>query len=1475
MDAIGWIISIAVVLLVIQHFKIKKIRNLAEKRAQILRQLYITGKAEPQDLLEAELELDPALLNISYQAAPQPPAVSGSQPDTAPTRIEPIAAAESAEPSAEAVIAAAEPSAEPSAEPVKAPAFPPEETILPAFSSETAAEPVTVPAFASPAAAEGAFPQPAHKSDSPAPQVSGEPSEPVIHFSAISVMLSVGVVLVIVAGLLFVRSMWSELSGFGKLAILGAGSALFFGTSALAHRKLSLERTGMAFFTLGAAYLPISVWAAGYLRLLGDGLSGPDNKWLIALSFLIFTGIAAFAVKIYRQKSWAIGVLGGISLAYFNLVRGITEGLDHPLQWAILFFAVYAALIAHLAHRLLDILPPAYAAVIEPFAGILVAAASLPFFGLTDKTDFFVPAAFAALILASAYLAPAICDRLLQYTAIPTAVMTLLGFFLMLLPLWQQSYLDFCAYAALAVTLAAIIFCLLTARDLVPEDTRIGFRYGTYALTAISVPVHLFISHNGWYVALATAALTLSLVLLVKSTPGKQICAAAAGIGWLFCGDAVSWSHRFFAMNPAESYLLAGGCFLAGFAAFYWKKRIRNLPANLLFTCSAAVSADIVLLRGTLPLWQSLSAFGIAAAAAGICYVLAQHPRTREPWYAVYACLTPGMLFGALFFAWTADALSLTQGSYSLIAGTLAMLCFVLFFRAKRLRNPLTDILFPMLAASMAFRVLSMRSAANWQDALALLLICTAAGCFCFMALHKETASPFHTVYGYLMAAVFGLGTAGMMLGGCFGLAEETILLIGSALAMLCFVLFFRTKHLRSVHANVIFPMLSAFSSMSMFWALRKDVWQNAAAFVFILGAAALLYAMARSKHSAKPAYFLYCGMMSAVLICAVFTVWDCTLGDFHDYTYALILSAVCVICCAAFRSQKRLRNHPADIIFPCIAVLSAAFAMMQFHIPPLGITIALVIFGAAITFYWLLACENDSCTPLQHFYAALVPLILCSAAHIACAAVTAVSESVILLCWTLISLVLAFTAVFTVRSQFHTVRQTMFGLTAVPPMLLALFSSSLLDQPLVIIQPLICAAAAAAIWQIFAGRSIRFVPTAGFAASLLLVMNTTGYAVSHYVYRDAMNFTVAMVPAIWLILLGGAAFFVQRDMLDFNGCKAIPAPVQIYLTACAGLFSLALLSLGKSEWNSFYFIYTLGICLLAWFTSKREQLTLPVLTAIAALFSAEALRQHTDNGSGLYLAGMILIMSILTVLLPYLGIVSREDGIPHNRRSYVLTVFGGIMPFWLLLTADDHTGDQTSWIIFFMLVMLAGYILHFTFIMQDSIRRKHLFALAAGICTIALWLTPMIDTAGTYWEGKLHLLPLIAFGAVIRLLYGAETGSAFLFGIGIYALLRLAGCAFRTESAEDLLTLIGTALAIFIVSFYIKQKKWFLLGGISLLFTAVYMDIKLTNTLHWWVYLLLAGIVLIVIAATNETLKSRGDSLRERAGRFWEDWTW
>ena len=194
---------------------------------------------------------------------------------------------------------------------------------------------------------------------------------------------------------------------------------------------------------------------------------------------------------------------------------------------------------------------------------------------------------------------------------------------------------------------------------------------------------------------------------------------------------------------------------------------------------------------------------------------------------------------------------------------------------------------------------------------------------------------------------------------------------------------------------------------------------------------------------------------------------------------------------------------------------------------------------------------------------------------------------------------------------------------------------------------------------------------------------------------------------------------------------------------------------------------------------------------------------------------------------------------------------------------------------IFFVPILISAYLLHFLLFVKAPDRRCALITAAAAAGVIALWMQPLVDVTDTWFEDRLHILPLLLFGLVIHKLYEQPVGGYFLFGVGVYTMLRFGVTAIMTEETADLLTLLVTALVMFIASFYIKQKKWFALGGISLVLTAVYMHMKLTEGRQWWVYLLLAGLILIVVAGSNEMLKQRGDSLKSHAGRLWQDWTW
>ena len=319
------------------------------------------------------------------------------------------------------------------------------------------------------------------------PEVTSPPPEPVKPkkekqpISAISILLAVGVTLVIIAGLLFVRSTWETLSDGGRLAVLGAGSLLFFGASALANRVWHLKRTGAAFFTLGTAFFPISVWAAGSFALLGKGLAGASNPWLLSLAAASFTILACLAVRKEKQIGWSIAVMAGFSVTYACLCRGIIK------NDGVFFLAItaYVLLLAYAVKPLAHKFPPYISKAAELFA-IAAAFCAIPLLLLAEKNTT-VLFGIGALMLVAAFLSESIASRLKMGTAFVACGLVVCGFAMALHPFYRHNFAwgdgNFSAFIGI---LTAVVMMTLHAMERNSKAEQLSYRLAYYVTAGFS-----------------------------------------------------------------------------------------------------------------------------------------------------------------------------------------------------------------------------------------------------------------------------------------------------------------------------------------------------------------------------------------------------------------------------------------------------------------------------------------------------------------------------------------------------------------------------------------------------------------------------------------------------------------------------------------------------------------------------------------------------------------------------------------------------------------------------------------------------------------------------------------------------------------------------------------------------------------------------------------------------------------------------
>lgn len=144
-------------------------------------------------------------------------------------------------------------------------------------------------------------------------------------FSRGTAALVAGVVLVVLAGLIFATTAWHILPDICKAAFVFGFAVLFFTASFLAERFLKIKRTGCAFYILGSLFLMLSVLAVGYFRLFGAEfvLTG-YHRWRVLCAGSVVTTAALFGgCSKFRDRVYTVCCLWGVTVSVLLLMLAL------------------------------------------------------------------------------------------------------------------------------------------------------------------------------------------------------------------------------------------------------------------------------------------------------------------------------------------------------------------------------------------------------------------------------------------------------------------------------------------------------------------------------------------------------------------------------------------------------------------------------------------------------------------------------------------------------------------------------------------------------------------------------------------------------------------------------------------------------------------------------------------------------------------------------------------------------------------------------------------------------------------------------------------------------------------------------------------------------------------------------------------------------------------------------------------------
>lgn len=161
--------------------------------------------------------------------------------------------------------------------------------------------------------------------------------------SSINVLLIIGSLLIILAGFIFATTTWATLGNIVKAVIILSFSAVLFAASSAAERKFDLPKTGKVFYTLGCAFLPITVFAIAYFKIFGEwfSISGNGSGTVLAAAAALTAAVCFKGSIDYKSKNFAWVSLGSVSVMVAGTAYQIFDSPDHIE----LTYAVYSLVV--------------------------------------------------------------------------------------------------------------------------------------------------------------------------------------------------------------------------------------------------------------------------------------------------------------------------------------------------------------------------------------------------------------------------------------------------------------------------------------------------------------------------------------------------------------------------------------------------------------------------------------------------------------------------------------------------------------------------------------------------------------------------------------------------------------------------------------------------------------------------------------------------------------------------------------------------------------------------------------------------------------------------------------------------------------------------------------------------------------------------------------------------------------------------
>jgi hypothetical protein len=161
--------------------------------------------------------------------------------------------------------------------------------------------------------------------------------------TAINVVLTLGVLFIITAGLIFATTTWNTIDSVGKTLVIVALVAMFYIFSFIGEKVFQLKRTGMAFYVLGCFFSVIGIIAIGYFKLFGEYFTFEGEGKNLFLSACFVMAGSSILIGYFKYKKFIFKVIFWINLLFSILFLGLTISKIEIIQ--AIFYLMYLVIL--------------------------------------------------------------------------------------------------------------------------------------------------------------------------------------------------------------------------------------------------------------------------------------------------------------------------------------------------------------------------------------------------------------------------------------------------------------------------------------------------------------------------------------------------------------------------------------------------------------------------------------------------------------------------------------------------------------------------------------------------------------------------------------------------------------------------------------------------------------------------------------------------------------------------------------------------------------------------------------------------------------------------------------------------------------------------------------------------------------------------------------------------------------------------